>query len=294
MLNPASPFVDLHRDMGVYRTEVGFYKNVRQAGLRVPRCYAAEIDLETQAFVLLLEDVGPGRGFESLDDAELAITNLASFHSQWWRNENLENQDWLGSLRGRCLKLIDAAEIPLAIVSTNPELRPLLDDGAGEALARLFAEPTSWADRWQRAPLTLCHGDYHPGQMFFPTDQNDFAVFDWQFALHGSGAVDLVFFLSTSLSQDQYRAHGRRLIEIYFNILSQAVPDYEDAQFQSDLGHASVFVLLARLVAFLSAGLDEAKAAHARRGVDWRERVTYPSLLASDLGGFAAVREALG
>ena len=84
------------------------------------------------------------------------------------------------------------------------------------------------------------------------------------------------------------------MIEVYFDILSESVPGYSSVEFRSDLGHGAMFVLMARLIAFLHAGLDEAKAAHAKRGKNWRERITYPSLLATDLGGYAAVRAAIG
>lgn len=294
MLNPLAPFIELHRKMGVYHTEVGFYKQVREVGLRVPDCHVAEVDPITQAFVLLLEDVGPGRSLMNLDDAELAIVNLARFHSQWWDNEDLQSQSWLGKPRARCLQTIQTAKTVMATIRENPELELLIDGEAREALMLLFANPTAWAAHRERATPTLCHGDYHPGQMFFPTAHTDFVVFDWQMALYGNGAVDLVFFLSTALTEAQYRSHGRQLIEAYFNILSEAAPGYSSVEFRSDLGHGAMFVLMARLIAFLNTDLDEAKAAHAKRGKDWRERITYPALLATDLGGYAAVRAAIG
>ena len=159
--------------------------------------------------------MGPGRSLMSLGDAELAIANLARFHSQWWSNKDLQSQAWLGKPRARCLQTIRAAKTVLATIQGNPELKLLLDIEVREALALLFANPTAWAGHREGATQTLCHGDYHPWQMFFPTAENDFVVFDWQLALYGSGAVDLVFFLSTALTEDQYRSHGQRLIEVY-------------------------------------------------------------------------------
>ncbi len=114
----------------------------------------------------------------SPDDAEPAIANLARFHSQWWNNEDLQSQAWLGRQRARYLQTIRKAKSVLATIQGNPELKLLIDIEARETLALLFANSTAWADHRERATLTLCHGDYHPGQMFFPTAQNDFVVFD--------------------------------------------------------------------------------------------------------------------
>ncbi len=291
MLDTTSPWVDLHRKMGVYHAEFGFYRDVPDPGVKVPVCYTAEMQPDTQEFVLLLEDVGPGRACQSLRDVKLAISNLVRLHAHWWNQDVVSEWTWLGSQSRRCLDVLRAFEAQLADTAVTAEMSALLGEATLNELVLFTANPSGWVDYFKSAKQTICHGDFHPGQMFFPTEQHDLVVFDWQSVLQGSGIIDLVFFLSTALSQSQYRSHGRRMIDFYYDSLSRSVHEYGMAEYKSDLAHASLFVLMARLIALMNSGREEAKAEYTAHHVDWHERITYPSLLATDLGGYDVARE---
>lgn len=74
----------------LYEREVRFYQELAdQVALRTPRCHYSVLDRETGLCVLLLEDLAPIRsGGEnyalcSLEEAELAVAQIAKFHASW-------------------------------------------------------------------------------------------------------------------------------------------------------------------------------------------------------------------
>ena len=86
--------------MNTYLREVNFFKYVADSakGL-VPRCYAAEICLETHDFVLILEDVAHlrmGEWYVSRpEDSRLMLNKLAPFHARWWNSPDLAAINWI-------------------------------------------------------------------------------------------------------------------------------------------------------------------------------------------------------
>jgi hypothetical protein len=92
---------DFARQFKFYEREVNFYDRVgKEVSLPGPRCLYAAHDVQTDAFLLLLEDLGDRRSGDQLQgcsaqDALLAIRQLASFHAEWWDNPKLETIDWV-------------------------------------------------------------------------------------------------------------------------------------------------------------------------------------------------------
>ncbi|MHB8576765.1 MAG: protein kinase family protein, partial [Dehalococcoidia bacterium] len=84
-----------------YEREIRFYREVaQQSTLRTPRCYASAMDPAAGNFILLLEDLSAFRLGDqlascSIDDARLAIEELARFHADWWESPRLEALDWM-------------------------------------------------------------------------------------------------------------------------------------------------------------------------------------------------------
>src|SRR5947209_8757286 len=79
-----------------YEIEVNFYRHL-QSGLqmRTPRCYYASLDLDTNDFVLLLEDISAGRQGDQLagctaDRAAVAVAELPGLHAPHWGDPALE------------------------------------------------------------------------------------------------------------------------------------------------------------------------------------------------------------
>src|SRR3990170_2506015 len=85
-----------------YEREVGFYQEIADTvDIRVPHCYLADIDLATGDFVLLFEDLRPAvQGDQlagcSIEQAMLAMDELAALHAPRWGDPSLASIDWLG------------------------------------------------------------------------------------------------------------------------------------------------------------------------------------------------------
>ncbi len=85
----------------LFEREVRFYAELAGTStLRTPRCYFGAVDAETGGSVLLLEDLAalrPGDNLYgcTLEDAALAVRQIARFHAIWWEHSRLDSLDWL-------------------------------------------------------------------------------------------------------------------------------------------------------------------------------------------------------
>jgi aminoglycoside/choline kinase family phosphotransferase len=89
---------------------------------------------------------------------------------------------------------------------------------------RLSDQVIGMTDRFKDRPRTLCHGDYRLDNMFFGTcpEHAPVSVVDWQIAIRSTGAFDVGYFVSQSLSPatrreielELLRAYHDRLVEL--------------------------------------------------------------------------------
>jgi hypothetical protein len=228
---PYAPIRTLAHTFGLYGREVHFYRHFgADPGIPTPRCYFADIDETSGIFVLLLEDmgdVGVAAGMERwVEDAELAIRHLAPFHARWWNEDQLRQLEFLrypGSQSDATFR----TQARVALASALPVICQRFGDSMPQALVRIGERllddfDTFGALRSERLSgcVTLVHGDYHPGQLFFPSAQGGrFAVFDWQTVNAGNGGDDLARILATGLASEQRRMHEMRLIGVYHDLL---------------------------------------------------------------------------
>src|ERR1019366_10567760 len=81
--------------------EVRFYQEVAgTVGVRTPRCYFADVDTASAAFALVLQDMAPARQGDQMagctvDEAALALDELARLHAPRWGDPALEHLAWL-------------------------------------------------------------------------------------------------------------------------------------------------------------------------------------------------------
>ncbi len=91
---------EMARDQSLYRREIGFYRDIGQdVGIRVPVCYYADFDEDTQHFVMLLEDMAPGEPSDqvlgtSKETSRQVIEQFARLHANWWNSDKLNDYDW--------------------------------------------------------------------------------------------------------------------------------------------------------------------------------------------------------
>lgn len=86
--------------IGFYEREIGFYREfAADCPVRTPRCYFGEVEMDSGASLLLLEDLTWMRNLNSaggvLDEVELVIRELGKLHAAWWGAARLDQTPWL-------------------------------------------------------------------------------------------------------------------------------------------------------------------------------------------------------
>ena len=285
--SPYEPLRALLHSHGVYRTEVEFYRNFgSNAGIPVPRCYFADLDASSGYFVLLLEDMRDCRVGDPLqaplEDIELAIDYLAPFHAHWWDSPRLREFAWMRhpdvvpiealaeQMRGQLARSLDAvrqrfpSEFPPVLVAI---------------VERLLANYDAVLERQRDASrYTLVHRDFHPQQLFYPTERGGrFVVFDWQTATAGRGADDLARILTMGLTIPQREQHERRLIERYHaGVARSGVAEYTLDQCVLDFRAGLTTSVLTNMVAATAIDPELFKRAQSEFGINLADALFRP------------------
>jgi hypothetical protein len=215
---------------GVYACEVRFYEHLADdVSLRTPRCYFSALSPDCKTFLLLLEDLGAsGRMGDqvagcSLNDARLALRELAGFHAQWWDHPRLDALAWLpmGTDLGRTSM---SQAYPVGWQTCRDQFGHVLTPEQCDALPDLNERVLRILDQFEGGPLTIMHADYRLDNMFFggAGAGYDLAVIDWQIANRGWGLYDVAYFTGTNLDSEQRRQHEMTLLREYHDALTSA------------------------------------------------------------------------
>ena len=202
-----------------YAREVFFYSKLASTlDIQVPRCFAVEFDQESHEFIILMEDLAPGVQIDqmsecSLDQAALALEELAKLHGPRWGDPYLAELPLLATLR------IGEPEPPpysafLDAFNQRYGSRLTQDERtAAEAFGQVqeaYASPD--------APKTVIHIDYRLDNMMFG-GPHPLTVFDWQSVNHGHAFQDVSYFMGTSISTKQRSHNERALLNHYLDLL---------------------------------------------------------------------------
>ncbi len=229
--SPYEPIRALMQVVGGYAREVEFYRCFgADPGIPTPRCYHAEIDAVTGLFVLLLEDLSECRVADhtapSVEDTQLAVRHLAVFHAKWWNHPRLRDLPFLrypGGPGDQTFLAMGRAALAAALPAAAERFGSALPATLVTVAERIIANPDWAADATNRlveSGVTLVHGDFHPGQLFFPSEAGGrFAVFDWQTVSAGNGGDDLARIIVSGLTAEQREASEMRLITLYHALL---------------------------------------------------------------------------
>ncbi len=248
-----------------YEREVGFYQEIADTvDIRVPHCYLADIDLATGDFVLLFEDLRPAvQGDQlagcSIEQAMLAMDELAALHAPRWGDPSLANIDWLGQS--------DDAEPNEMIQRVYQGLWPgfVAQFGASlssEALALGEAFGASMKE-WRSSsapPYCVTHGDYRIDNMLFGTDKGGYPLttVDWQTVGHGQGIMDAAYFIGNGPRVPDRRAHEMDLLRRYYDALcTRGVVGYEWEKCFTDYRRATLAGVLMTVIASQVVASDE-------------------------------------
>ena len=208
-----------------YRKEVGFYTElVDTVVLRTPRCWYGAISDDGTCFTLLLDDLHPAepgvqvRGC-TVEQAEMAVRNLAGLHGPRWCDATLLEMDWMPMATAADGEFLGEV-FHGAIEPFTDALGHHLDEGDEALLHQIADQLGPWLgshpDRFG-----LIHGDYRVDNLLFHPDEPLVWAVDWQTLGVGLPGRDVAYFLATALDPDERRAHERRLLHAYVEALGE-------------------------------------------------------------------------
>jgi ecdysteroid kinase len=263
--SPYAPIRALLHHLGGYAREVEFYRRFgADPGIPVPHCFHADIEPDSGVFVLLLEDMSDARVADGMqltvEDIELAVRHLASFHARWWADRRLRDLEFL-RYPGSVADQLFMAQARTALAAALPEAMRRYGAALPKTLItvaeRLLEDFDTLIEGRREAvydSVTLVHGDFHPGQLFFPSDVGGrFAVFDWQTVSAGSGGDDLARIIVTALDPAQRQACDGRLIELYHSLLVEhGVTAYDIGRCHESFQQGLVTTAIINIIASVS------------------------------------------
>ncbi|TAM62835.1 phosphotransferase [Mycobacterium sp.] len=239
--------------MGFYEAEVRFYREIApQVTAATPPCIAGAIDVTDGAFTLLLEDqpelrVGDMVTGGTVDDAALALAELAKLQAPLWNSPALSTTTWLSPARWRMF----SETFPSAL---QPFLDRFADALGADEIAlceQVIPQAVPWLDAWS-GPTVVQHGDYRLDNMLFGEAPSRIVVFDWQTARVGPPLVDAGFYLGGCLSIEERRAHEQELLRGYHKRLQAlGVTTYSWDDCLRDYARYAVYGLLGFVGTFI-------------------------------------------
>ncbi|MCH7483830.1 MAG: phosphotransferase [Chloroflexi bacterium] len=253
------------KTFSLYEREIGFYEIIAETvDIRVPVCYFADIDLETGDFVLLLEDLRPAvQGDQlagcSVDEALLAMSELAGLHAPRWDDPALADIEWLGqsddTQSGDMLQMVYQGLWPGFVAQYGPSL-----SADALALGETFGcSVGDWGRDWT-PPACVTHGDYRLDNMMFGTEEGGYPLttVDWQTVGHGPGIRDAAYFIGAGLTLPERRAHEMDLLKHYHDALvARGVGGYEWQRCLDDYKRATLAGVLMTVIASQAVASDD-------------------------------------
>jgi Ecdysteroid kinase-like family len=210
-----------------YEVEVGFFQDLAPTlPVNVPTCYYADHNPATEAYALLFADMAPAEQGDqmagcSVEEAGLALDELALLHGPRWRDPTLKEIGWLNrhdSERGAHTRSLMEVLLPGFLERYAERLSP----DVVELTKRFAPRVADWlgqGDRFQ----TVTHGDFRVDNLLFGGGR--VCVLDWQVAAMGQAAADVAYFLGGSFQPEVRREHEERLVRRYHERLAAAGGD---------------------------------------------------------------------
>jgi hypothetical protein len=235
--------------------ETSFYRDLaEQVPVRLPRVFA----IDPLANWLVMERLTPGKSPENWGkpDYLLAATQLAVIHDRFWNlGRDLGVYTWLErpldadfevNIKVASNAIQKLAEEPGSrLFAFSPELKTLLP--------KMVRHADVIARALKRAPDTLLHGDYWPGNIHVD-GQGRLTVYDWQQVGIGPAVLDLVAYLQTSSWWfDPLPVDPLALIFEYRRNLSEKTGTiWANQEWQAFLDHARMWIFLVNWVDILA------------------------------------------
>jgi hypothetical protein len=231
---PASVFVKIHgRPMhrlalialGALPAEARLAASGVDLPITRPEPVFAAVDRSRLRTIVVMDDITAAGGRPndalaslSVDEVSSGLDGMAALHAAYW-DRPLPGE--LAFLRPWRLK---ARWAPISYATLSRAVGILRRIGAADALssgvtARML-EPQyrRCATLAASGPLTVLHGDPHPGNTYALAGSRT-GFYDWQLARTGHWSHDVGYFIAGSLDVEPRRAHERDLLRGYLDAL---------------------------------------------------------------------------
>lgn len=209
-----------------YEIETAFYQSlITRVDVRAPRCFVCHYDRARDEFLLLLEDLAPCyQGDQiagcSLEEASIAVRELAKLHGPVWNAHDLESWEWLN--RNTPEKRLEFCELvkmlyPGFVYRYDARLDDVTRVIGDEFIAN--AEPYF---TFVPPHFTVVHGDYRLDNiLFMPRPEGlQAGVVDFQTLSLGCGVSDLSYFIGAGLLPEDRQSHEEHLVRTYVDGLT--------------------------------------------------------------------------
>lgn len=208
-------------DQKNYLREVFFYRELQHTvDIQTPKVLFTDIDENTHDFVIMMEDLAPGRQGDqlagcSVDEAALALEQLARLQGPRWGDSSLLDYPLLAGT-SQDTRLLQQLYQALETGFLDRYAHRLSDEYI-DVVHRVGESLHEYNDLYT-GPPGLIHIDYRLDNMMFGGPY-PLAVVDWQSLSTGCPVADASYFLGTSLLPDARRAEERALLTHYLEVL---------------------------------------------------------------------------
>jgi hypothetical protein len=278
------------KQSGYYRSEIRFYQEIAPTlvDLALPTALHAGLAENESDFVLLMDDLAPARTVDQLvgctaDEAALVMEQAAALHADSWQSTQLAGVAWLKGTVASFTHITD--NFPQTAGTFLEKFGDLVPEADVQEAARLNDQLDAWK-RVLNAPQCLWHSDLRADNLLFDARGGAIpvAVLDWQGVGYGCGTIDVAYYLSTSLTTADRRAHERDLVAHYHDkLVSLGVTGYSADQCWEDYRVLAIHPLQTGVF-----GVGAVK--RSERGDEmWRVWIERSAAQTRDLDSFAAL-----
>lgn len=244
------------QQMGFYRAEVMFYQQLaHRAGIRTPFVYVAELDPQSNDFVLLFEDLAPAQQGDqmrgcTLDEARAALSEAARLHAAFWNDRSLLDADWCYVPEGaQGFYTTELIERSWDHVCTHYDSWLSAEV---KLVCEKFVRNHAWWNRPREFPKCFQHNDFRPDNMLFGQPGERIAVVDWQTSAFLGTGMDVAYFLGGAFSREMRRHHEKTLLrEYHAELVALGIGNYPFEQLMNDYRHYSFAAIAVAIAATL-------------------------------------------
>ncbi|MFN2100756.1 phosphotransferase family protein [Altererythrobacter sp. MF3-039] len=212
--------------MGLYRKEVGFYRDVApRLKVRTPGVIASEISDDGGDFILLFEDLGPARGGNQLEscsapDAREAVKQAAAIHAPSWNSAEIVDQALFQT----------PPEVTAQLKALYPQAHAVFEERYAGTLEPEFMQLCDELNELSQlifdhreGDQCIVHGDFRLDNMLFDIKggSEPIAVLDWQTVTIGNALTDVGYFLGCGIGDELRRAYESELLDLYCYEMTQ-------------------------------------------------------------------------